>query len=187
MLGAFNPHRLVGTLVGLEPIFETARLAFRLMEESDEADLERLDSDPEVRAFFPGGVSIRPTSRQRIADNRASYASHRLCDFCVVDKTSGAFMGRAGLHQMDDGEVEAGYLFLKPHWGRGYATETLRGLLEWARSLGGESVPRRRLIAFAPVGHHASLRVMVKAGMKRFKTGTAHGVECAFYEAPLSP
>lgn len=66
------------------PILESERLSFRLMSDADEADLERLDSDPDVRAFFPGGTTKRPTSRERIAHNLASYAQHGVCDFIVL-------------------------------------------------------------------------------------------------------
>ncbi len=169
-----------------QPLLETERLSFRLMSDADEQDLERLDGDPEVRAFFPGGTLKRPTSRERIAQNLASWAQHRVCDFIVQDRATGAFLGRAGLHRMDDGEVEVGYLFLKEHWGRGLASEALRGLLGWAReALPPHAVPHRRILAFAPMGHGASLRVMEKCGMRRFKTDTYQGVECAFYEAAL--
>ena len=168
------------------PLLQTERLSFRLMTDADEGDLERLDSDPQVRAFFPGGTRKRPTSRERIAHNRASWAQHGLCDFIVESRASGAFLGRAGLHRMDDGEVEVGYLLLKPYWGRGYASEALRGLLSWAReTLPAHAVPHRRILALAPTHHHASLRVMKKCGMRRFKTDTYEGTECTFYEAAL--
>lgn len=170
----------------MELVLETDRLAFKLMEASDEADLERLDGDPEVRAFFPGGTAARPPSRKRIADNRASYAEHGLCDFVVLDRGTGAFLGRAGLHRMPDGEVEVGYLFLREHWGRGLATEALRGLLDWARAARRAGTLRcERVIAFAPANHHASLRVMEKCGMRRFKTGQFQDVDCVFYGAAL--
>lgn len=168
------------------PILETERLSFRLMSDADEADLERLDSDPDVRAFFPGGTSKRPTSRERIAYNLASYTQHGVCDFIVQDRATGAFMGRAGLHRMDDGEVEVGYLFLKQHWGQGFASEALRGLLGWARqALPAHALPSRRIIALAPTNHHASLRVLEKCGMRRLKTDTYQGTECVFYEAAV--
>jgi [ribosomal protein S5]-alanine N-acetyltransferase len=168
------------------PILETERLSFRLMGDADEADLERLDGDPDVRAFFPGGTSKRPTSRERIAHNLASYAQHGVCDFVVQDRATGAFMGRAGLHRMDDGEVEVGYLFLKQHWGQGFATEALRSLLGRAReALPAHALPSRRILAFAPTHHHASLRVMERCGMRRFKTDRYQGTECVFYEVAL--
>ena len=172
----------------MTPVLETERLSLRLMTSADEADLERLDGDPRVRAFFPGITAGRPTSAQRIANNLASYAEHGVCDFVVLERASGAFLGRAGFHRMDDGEVEVGYLFLEAHWGKGLATEVLRGLLDWARARRrAGALASARVIAFAPVRHAASLRVMEKAGMRRFKTDrlAAELGDCAFYEAAL--
>ena len=170
----------------MTPVLETERLRLRVMEAADEADLERLDSSPRVRAFFPGGVASRPTSQQRIATNRASFAEHGLCDFTVLDRVTGAFLGRAGLHRMEDGEVEVGYLFLEEHWGSGYATEVLRGLLAWARAeRAAGRLSCERIIAFAPAHHLASLRVMEKCGMRRYKTGRVEDVDCVFCEAVL--
>jgi [ribosomal protein S5]-alanine N-acetyltransferase len=169
-------------------VLETERLRFRVMEAADEADLERLDGNPNVRAFFPGGIASRPTSQQRIANNRASFTEHGLCDFIVLDRATGAFMGRAGMHRMEDGEVEVGYLFFEEHWGKGFATEALRGLLAWARAARAAGrLSCERIIAFAPARHLASLRVMEKSGMRPYKTDRLKGedVDCVFHEAVL--
>jgi [ribosomal protein S5]-alanine N-acetyltransferase len=163
-------------------ILVTRRLALRLMESSDEANLELLDGDPRVRAFFPGGTSARPASRQRIEDSRASYATAGFAELIVEDRVSGEFMGRAGFKQMPDGEVEVGYLFLIPFWGQGFATEALQGLFGW---FDAALAPKGRVIAMAPTGHRASRRVMEKCGMTWFKTDAHQGVECVFYELRL--
>lgn len=166
----------------MDSIFDTERLSFRLMGPEHEANLERLDGDPKVRKFFP---PKRPSSKQRIENNRQSFRAHGFCDFALFEKDTGAFAGRAGFHLMDDGEVEVGYLFLPHLWGKGYATEALAGLLNWAKTLPVERFPRRRIIAFAGTDHLASLRVMAKAGMTKWKTESVDGMECAFYVAPL--
>lgn len=170
----------------MDPIFETARLRFLLMSPDHEADLERLDGDPRVREFFPGGVNARPTTRDRIANNRASFATLGYCDFTVVDRVTGTFLGRAGFHRLDNGEVEVGYLFRPQFWGRGHATEALRGLLSWVRSIPTtETIPKRRIIAFTHSHHLASLRVMQKAGMSLLETAPWDEEGYVFYQAPL--
>jgi RimJ/RimL family protein N-acetyltransferase len=167
----------------MKHILQTERMVFRLMERTDEAALEELDGNERVRAFFPGGTSIRPASGDRIDRDRASYAEHGFCDFIVEDKLSRRFMGRAGLHRMDDDEVDVGYLFMPQFWCQGFATEALRGLLRWAReTLAKDAIPAGRIIGFAPVEHVASLRVMEKCGMTYFKTAEYQGVACHFHE-----
>lgn len=170
----------------MDAVFETERLRFEVMSPEHEANLEALDGDPKVRAFFPGGVALRPKTRDRIANNQRSFETLGYCDFAVSDRETGAFCGRAGFHRMEDDEVEVGYLFRPELWGRGYATEALRGLLGWVRTRAStETIPKGRIIAFASADHLASLRVMQKAGMRHLKTERVDGVDCVFYELPL--
>ena len=50
--------------------------------------------------------------------------------FVVQRKQDGLFMGMIGLHTEDD--FEFGYWLGKPFWGRGYATEAARRLVNFA-------------------------------------------------------
>ena len=164
-----------------EYLLTSERLGFRLFEDDDFADLVRLDMDPEVRAHFPGGVATPEECSARIARNRRSIETHGYGEFAVVELDTGRFAGRAGLGPLEGGEIEVGYVFLKEFWGRGFAQESLRALLTWAK----EHLDVPRIIAYAPCTHAASLNVMKKAGMRLYKTDTAYGVACDFYEYPL--
>ncbi|HEY5774965.1 MAG TPA: GNAT family N-acetyltransferase [Xanthomonadales bacterium] len=84
--------------------------------------------------------------------------------------------------ELDNGETEAGYPLLQEYWGKGIATEALNALLDWAAKT--LSVPR--ILAYAPVNHHASIGVMKKSGMRYLKTEPSRGVDCIFYEYPLN-
>jgi RimJ/RimL family protein N-acetyltransferase len=58
-------------------------------------------------------------------------------------------------------EIEVGYRLARESWGRGYATEAVRGVCEYAfRSLG-----LTRLIAMIDPANVDSIRVAQKAGM----------------------
>ncbi len=162
-------------------ILTSERLSFRLFEDSDFEDLKRLDMDPEVRAYFPDGVSTPEQVRERISKNRACFAEHGFSDFVVIESDTGRFVGRAGFGMIEGGEIEVGYVFLEEYWGRGLAQEALRALLAWA----GRSLSAPRILAFAPTEHAASLNVMKKCGMRYLKTDTMRGAECVFYEYPL--
>lgn len=161
-----------------EYLFRSARLGFRLLEPGDLDDLRRLDMDPEVRAHFPDGVSTPQEIRERISANGVAYREKGYAQFAVIELGSGRFAGRAGFGQMEDGEVEVGYVFLTDFWGRGLAQESLRSLLSWARA----NIKARRILAYAPAPHAASFNVMKKSGMTYLKTETMRGVDCDFYE-----
>lgn len=51
--------------------------------------------------------------------------------FTIVSKASQAPLGAIGLH-LKDGRYELGYWVAKPYWGRGFATEAGRKVLEFA-------------------------------------------------------
>ena len=161
-----------------EYLLTSERLAFRLPNESDLTNLEKLDTDPDVRAHFPDGVMTLKQIRERVVKNRACFEENGFADFAVMDLESGEFVGRAGFGPLEGGEIEVGYVFLKVHWGRGLAQESLRALLAWAET--NLEVPR--IVAYAPKQHAASFNVMKKSGMRYFKTRRMHGVECDLYE-----
>ncbi len=162
-------------------LLTTERLGFRLFQNSDLANLERLDGDPEVRAHFPDGVMTPDQIRERIVRNRARFEKNGFADFAVVELETGHFAGRAGFGLIECGEIEVGYVFLKDYWGRGLAQESLKGLLAWAE----KNLQAPRIVAYAPKQHSASFNVMKKSGMRYFKTQIMHGVECDFYEYSL--
>jgi RimJ/RimL family protein N-acetyltransferase len=50
----------------------------------------------------------------------------------MFEIASGEFVGRGGFGSIN-GEVEVGHLLHKKYWSKGYATEALSALLEWAK------------------------------------------------------
>jgi RimJ/RimL family protein N-acetyltransferase len=72
----------------------------------------------------------------------------------------GRIVGCVGLHE--EGErAEVGYWIAPTHWGRGYATEALTGLLALARLVGHE-----RIFSRHAADNPASGRVLRKAGFR---------------------
>ena len=72
----------------------------------------------------------------------------------------GRIVGGCGLHDQD-GRAELGYLVAPEYWGRGDATEAVRGLLLLARIAG-----HRRITARHAMDNPASGRVLRKAGFR---------------------
>ncbi len=155
----------------------TKRMMLRLLEQGDIDYLAELHSDPEVFKFFPDGTRDREQTTSRVADFIGYYEKHGLPTFLMFDLETGDFIGRCGFAPVANGEIEVGYVTHQKFWGRGYASEALIAMLEWAR----EKLNTEYVIAMAPVEHHASQRVMRNGGMLFFKNDIAHGMPCCFY------
>jgi [ribosomal protein S5]-alanine N-acetyltransferase len=52
--------------------------------------------------------------------------------FGIALKTDAAYIGGCGVHLRDNGEFELGYWIGRPQWGRGYATEAARAVVQAA-------------------------------------------------------
>jgi RimJ/RimL family protein N-acetyltransferase len=78
----------------------------------------------------------------------------------TLPEEGGRIVGGCGLHEKAD-RAEVGYWITPECWGRGYATEAVRGLLSLARVAG-----HRRIVGRHAVDNPASGRVLRKAGFR---------------------
>jgi RimJ/RimL family protein N-acetyltransferase len=65
------------------------------------------------------------------------------------------------------GEWELGYWIARPHWGKGYAREAVRAVLDHAIASSG----MKRIVASAAVDNPASLKVLDRCGFEMTGTG----------------
>jgi RimJ/RimL family protein N-acetyltransferase len=151
---------------------ETERLVLRQFTEDDVENLVELDSDPDVMHFINGG---RPTPRREIVgdvlpaflDYYRRFAGYGF--WAAIEKTSGQFVGWFHFRPATDAgpeEVELGYRLRKSFWGKGYATEGSRALID----KGFAELGVERVVAFTMVVNVASRRVMEKAGLRLVRT-----------------
>jgi RimJ/RimL family protein N-acetyltransferase len=151
---------------------ETDRLILRRFTEEDVDNLVELDSDAAVMRYLSGG---KPTAREKIE----SEILPRMLDYyrrtarygfwAAHDKASDEFIGwfhlRPRPNRPDDGP-EIGYRLRRAAWGRGYATEGSRALMDLAfREYGAH-----RVWAETMAVNRGSRRVMEKLGMRHLRT-----------------
>lgn len=124
--------------------------------------LERLISDPlvaETTANIPhpypeGGAIEWIRKRQQEWSEGAAYG------FAVL--AGGEFVGSISIMDVDEGQGEIGYWIGRPYWGRGYATEACRQVVDFAFS----ELQLKRLTAKCLVRNKGSFRVLEKAGFR---------------------
>jgi RimJ/RimL family protein N-acetyltransferase len=134
---------------------------------ADLDDLVTLDADPEVTRHITGGVATpRETYRDEVLPRwHAMAIAHPGRGFFAARRRSdGEFLGWFHLKPLDEAarELDVGYRLRRAAWGRGYATEGARFLVEHAfRTLGAE-----KILAHALAANTASCRVLQKAGLR---------------------
>jgi RimJ/RimL family protein N-acetyltransferase len=150
-------------------VLQTERLTLRPFVADDLDDLVELDSDPDVMHFINGGVATPPDEVERevlphflaYADGASGYGF-----WAAEERATGAFLGwfhlRPHLGEGKPDEPELGYRLRRPAWGRGYASEGSRALVDLAFTDLGAS----RVYAETMAVNLASRRVMEKAGLR---------------------
>lgn len=138
------------------PTLETAQLILRGLSPDDA---------PHLEALFAGDwEAIKQTGRMPYpADEPAMRTWIRrqigpgAYNFLIIRKSDGEVVGAAGFRG-DGVAAELGYALGRLYWGRGYATEAVRALVDLAQGLGLELVD-----AYCFIDNPASVRVLEKA------------------------
>lgn len=140
---------------------ESERLGLRRFRLEDLDNLLKLDADPEVMSGITGAPRTRAQTEASLARILAQ------CEltpgygvWAAEERASGGFVGNFLLRPMHDGEIELGFRIVRDRWGRGYATEGGRLLLEYA--LHTLRVPR--VVALARSDNLRSLGTLAKLG-----------------------
>ena len=135
----------------------TERLIIRDFRESDGEDLYEYLSDEEVVKF----EQYKPFGREEAYNE----AKRRSGDdkFIAVCLKSGKLIGNLYFAKGNFDTWEVGYVFNKTYWGNGYATESLKALMNYAF----EEMKVRRIIAKCDPKNSNSWRLLERVGIRR--------------------
>ena len=151
----------------MDAFLTTERLVLRRFTYDDTDALLAMDSDPAVRRYVEDGETpTAESARETIEHWLSHYPERDIYGFwAAIDRSSGELLGwfhfRPNAGHGDD-EPELGYRLIASAWGKGFATEGARALIDH----GFESGRVRRVIAEAMAANVASWRVMEKVGMR---------------------
>ncbi|MEP0889287.1 GNAT family N-acetyltransferase [Leptolyngbya sp. PL-A3] len=142
------------------------RLLFRPFTQSDASLIYELDSDPDTMQFISKGKAT-PLERieQEILPRWLTHYDQPLPIgmWATYESKSEAFIGWMCIKpDRFIPEMELGYRFKRPFWGKGYATEGSKLLINQAFTVGGLD----RLTAHTLEYNHRSRRVMEKCGFR---------------------
>ncbi|WP_237386204.1 GNAT family N-acetyltransferase [Xenorhabdus sp. Sc-CR9] len=147
---------------------ETERLFLRAWKEEDREPFFRLNSNPEVMEFFPDTLTKEQSNV--FVDNiiRKFETQDGWGLWAIELKQGGEFIGFVGLNIPNiefpfSPFVEIGWRLDKPFWGKGYACEAARRILDFAFT----ETELEEIVAFTTVSNYRSEIIMKKLGMVR--------------------
>ena len=144
--------------------FETDRLILAAPAPADaDAIFERYASDPDVTRYlgWPRHRSVTDT-RAFLAFSESEWQRWPAGPYLIRARSDGRLLGGTGLGFERPDEAVTGYVLAKDAWGKGYATEALRAMVDVSRRIN-----LVRIHALCHPQHRASWSVLEKCGFTR--------------------
>ncbi len=160
------------------PTLTTERLILRAPHRDDFEDIYQLGTDPEVMRYISfGKVQTQREARKDLA-TRIRMSTGNTGYWIIQHGETGAFIGWLALKKLSKTkDYEIGFRLMRSAWGKGYATEGSRKLLDYAFwDLG-----LTKVLAVAMPENKASRRVLEKLGLNFQGTGEYYETHCVLY------
>jgi RimJ/RimL family protein N-acetyltransferase len=149
------------------PTTQTPRLTIRSLQASDLPAFHAYRNDPEVARYQSWEWISEEGARRFIEEclRARPGVPGQWYQVAIALRETGALIGDMGLgvDLADSGQGEVGYTLSREHWGRGYGSEAVAALLDYAFSALGLT----RINAMCDTRNTASARLMEKVGMTR--------------------
>jgi RimJ/RimL family protein N-acetyltransferase len=147
------------------PTLTTDRLVLRPFVLTDAPDVQRLCNVRDIALNtlliphpYPDGMA-----EQWIESQSENFAKGEVVTFAITLADGGELVGAIGMRiQLESGRAEMGYWIGVPYWGRGFATEAARAIIEY----GFGRLALNRIHAEHFTRNAASGRVLQKIGMR---------------------
>ncbi len=167
---------------------ETKNLILRDVKESDIDGMFQLDSNKEVHKYLGNNpITNKKQAEEAVTFIRQQYKERGIGRFATVEKSSGRFIGWAGL-KLNQGEkeklngvedfIDVGYRFIPTFWGRGYATEAALASLEY----GFKTMNYDLIYGAAEAENIASNKILRKIGLQFSNEFIYDNIKCNWYK-----
>ena len=149
----------------VDHVLTTQRLVLRPVTEQDHDVLLAHWTLPDVRRFlFDGAALSAEEITETIEGSVRDFAASGYGVWLIREHDRAELIGTAGLRPLEDLGLEVFYSLAPASWGRGYATEAARAVVEHA--LGPLGLPE--VLAEVDEGNAASVAVVDRLGMTQF-------------------
>jgi RimJ/RimL family protein N-acetyltransferase len=129
-------------------------------------------ADPRMTKFIGGEPRSRNESWGKFLAGTGLWSIFGYGYWAFCDRATGKFVGNGGLAQWErgivglEGHPEAGWAFAHDAWGKGYATEAMTAILDWA----DQTRPEPEVRCIIDIDNVASMRVGEKLGFTLIET-----------------
>ncbi len=153
----------MGSLAGVDHVLTTERLVLRPVTAQDHAVLLAHWTLPDVRRFLFDSEALSAAEVTETIEESAQDFNEGGYGIWLIEDGTG-LVGTTGLRPLDDLGLEIFYSLAPGSWGKGYATEAARAVVEHA--LVGLGLPE--VLAEVDEGNAASVAVVRRLGMTPF-------------------
>lgn len=152
-------------------ILSTERLILRNWKPDDRVPFARMNADHMIMEYFPRKLDEKASNRL-VERFQKHIDEHGYGPYAVEHKDSGEFIGFVGLHNVEMDvpfapAVEIAWRLDYGYWGKGYATEAARAVIQQAFS----ALSMKEIVAFAVHDNTRAIHIMEKLGMLRDPKG----------------
>ena len=159
------------------PILESERLIFRQLKDSDAPEVFKLRSNPDNMKYIPRPLlKNEEEALAMIHMMNGKIAENTDINWAVCIKNTDKIIGFMGFYrtQPENYRTEIGYMILPEYEGKGYVTEAVKAMLNYAfNSVGFHSVD-----AVIDPDNVGSEKVLLKNGFRK----EAHFIENEYFE-----
>lgn len=141
---------LIPIMLDIPESFETERLLIRTAQPGDGAEMNEAigESLKELQPWMPFAQSLPAVeeTEQYVRESRVAYLKRSMLNMQIYSKADGKFIGNIGLHHIDWDcrRFETGYWIRSSRAGKGYITEAVNGITDFAiRELGASRIEIR--------------------------------------------
>lgn len=150
---------------------ETSRLLIRPIRLDDLDKLAEIVADAKVMRYIGNGSPLdRDQTEAYIRKTMRSEEENGYSRYAVCLRDSEILIGVCGFMDFR-GEVDFGWRYARAFWGKGFATEAARAVLDY----GVRSIGLRRIVCQAYTENRASIRVIEKLGIPFDGPGLLNG------------
>lgn len=147
------------------PVLTTKRLRLRELRAGDAEAVMALFGDPRILRFLNQPPTDTPEKALGLIDwLNGHYVRQEAVQWAITLHGDDRMLGVCGTYAWDreNRRVDIGYHILHEHWGRGYATEAARAVIDWCFA----QLDVHRIQADCTAGNIGSERVMLKCGFQ---------------------